>query len=125
MTKFFRTYIEEKPERPGLYLALFHGFESHEAREDCDGDWGQPDPMIGPLKYVHTTYTCHIKFAFADGAAVPPESLAEGMGLYNAFSEYAAGDLMTDQDCVYFDGVYYGDWTVFYWDGKDGKEDAE
>lgn len=49
--------------RPGLYLALFHGRDAPDAILD---DWGFPGPMLGPLRYVHTTYASEIKFAFED-----------------------------------------------------------
>jgi hypothetical protein len=42
------------PDIPQLYLHLYHG------RKDPDEnleDWGSEGPVIGPLAYVHTTYT--------------------------------------------------------------------
>ncbi|GAA7771295.1 hypothetical protein RN01_07380 [Cupriavidus sp. SHE] len=61
--------------RPGLYLALFHG---RDTPDEVLHKWGYPGPMLGPLRYVHTTYASEIKFAFEDAAnwalAFPEES---------------------------------------------------
>jgi hypothetical protein len=50
-----------EPTEPGLYLGLFHG------RKDPDDqmiEWGFNGPLIGPLSFVHTTYTNVIKLGF-------------------------------------------------------------
>lgn len=94
------------PSQPeGLYLGLYHGFESDEARESA-GDWGERGPMIGPLKYVHTTYATHIKFEFftEERANLYPIPKRNGV-----FADFNMGS-----DCIEFDGMEYGDWTVFY-----------
>ena len=54
----------KKPSLPGLYLGLFHG--RHEPREEME-DWGFDGPMIGPLKWFHTTYACTLRIAFERG----------------------------------------------------------
>lgn len=57
---------------PGLYLALFHGFEDEKARlenNEAGGGWGANGPVIGPLRHVQTTYMTHIKFEFVERAA--------------------------------------------------------
>lgn len=88
----------------GLYLALFHGYKDEKEREEID-DWGSNGPVIGPVKYVQTTYACHIKFEFmnADDAkkyGLPVNSL-DDLGI-------------NSEGCVEFDGLQYGDYTVFY-----------
>jgi hypothetical protein len=50
-----------KPTRPGMYLGLFHGRD--EPKQTME-DWGFNGPLIGPLEWVHTTYTCTIRIAF-------------------------------------------------------------
>jgi len=69
----------------GLYLKLFHGRPS--LGMDMD-DWGQQGPIFGPCEYVHTTYGDNLK-------------------LGNNWPELRVVD-----DCVYYNGMYYGDWSV-------------
>lgn len=82
------------PTVPGVYLRLWHGRPTLE--EDMD-DWGTDGPYIGPLQYAHTTYANDIKLEYA-GPGRPAD-----MPL----------DLPIVEDCVFFEGVYYGDWSVF------------
>jgi hypothetical protein len=90
----------EKPARPGMYLGLLHGRDHFQQQMD---DWGFHGPMIGPLKWFHTTYTCAIRIAF--------ESAADGERYFGeAGTDHElelAGDLLA------FGGKYYGDWTVY------------
>src|SRR5690606_11842448 len=89
---------------PGLYLSLFHGFAT-----DGDylavGDLGGHGPMIGPLKYGHTTYACDVKIAFID------EVLPTHWRKYGFDHEEQMISILKD-GVIEFDGVYYGDWTV-------------
>lgn len=90
----------EKPARPGMYLGLLHGRDHPQQPMD---DWGFNGPMIGPLQWFHTTYTCTIRIAF--------ELAADG--------ERYFGEAGTDHelelagDLLVFGGKYYGDWTVY------------
>jgi hypothetical protein len=68
----------------GLYLELFHG---RQAGEQLD-DWGVQGPIFGPFPYFHTTYACEIKFNEAHVLSITDEM-------------------------VRYDGLYYGDWSVF------------
>ena len=72
-----------------LYLKLFHGRAN--LSEEMDG-WGSDGPIFGPLAYVHTTYgdTVHIGDDVGD-----------------------LGDLFLVEECLYYDGIYYGDWSAF------------
>lgn len=93
----------------GLYLGLFHGFESQEAREENnknDAGWGENGPCIGPLDYVHTTYASFVHIQFADLFC------AEVYGLDTQ------SDIEMVEGCLSFGGMEYGDWTVFYSDGS-------
>jgi hypothetical protein len=75
-----------------VYVELFHG------RTDPDQDmedWGDRGPILGPFKFVHTTYAGIIHLGSMDA---PGDSV---------------GDLRVDEDMVYYDGVWYGDWSVF------------
>lgn len=76
-----------------LYLDLFHG--RRDPTEHLD-DWGKQGPVFGPLDYVHTTYGSHVKMRFTN----LPETEAEV-------------DLHTVDDLLFYDGCYYGDWTVY------------
>ena len=76
-----------------VYLELFHGRTS--VTEQLD-DWGSEVPIFGPLAYVHTTYAADIKIETATGE--------QGV-LYLCGDERA--------DLLYYDGVFYGDWSAF------------
>lgn len=90
----------EKPARPGLFLGLLHGRDDPKQRMD---EWGFNGPMIGPLKWVHTTYTCTIRIAFEH----PSDALRYfGMSDTEQCLELN-GDMLT------FGGKFYGDWTVY------------
>lgn len=72
-----------------LYIELFHG----RADKDRDmDDWGSTGPVFGPLCYAHTTYGNEIKLG-QDG------------------DEY--GVLRVNDGMVYYNGIWYGDWSVF------------
>jgi hypothetical protein len=89
-----RVCLMANPKRPKpmpAYIELFHG--RTDPKEELE-DWGSPGPIFGPLQFVHTTYACDIKFNYAD------ESQRNGW-------------LNVTEDFVYYDGVYYGDWSVF------------
>jgi len=73
------------------YLQLFHG--RTDPREQLN-DWGSEGPVIGPLEYVHTTYATDVKFGFFD------KSKSDGW-------------LTIVNGLIYYDGVYYGDWSSF------------
>jgi hypothetical protein len=73
------------------YLQLFHG--RPDPREQLN-DWGSEGPVIGPLEYVHTTYATDVKFGFFD------KSQSDGW-------------LTIVNGLIYYDGVYYGDWSSF------------
>ena len=66
-------------------------------------DWGFDGPAIGPINWCHTTYASDVKIQF--------EAAADGARYFgvtdNEFQMKIVGDLLV------FDGVYYGDWTVY------------
>jgi hypothetical protein len=70
-------------------LELFHG--RRDPSENLDA-WGSQGPVF-LVDYVHVTYLCDIKLGI-------PEPAGDG-------------DLHFVEDLVYYDGVYYGDWSVF------------
>ena len=91
---------------PGLYLALFHGFEDEEARQkhyDAGGGWGVNGPLIGPLRFVQTTYGNLVRPAFVDKARAAIYGLEEGM---------PSLEFDRQSGCIVFDGMQFGDWTV-------------
>lgn len=75
---------------PGVYLKLFHGRKTID--EDTSDDWGEQGPILGPLDYVHTTYAGTIHCLACD-------------------QKYDV-DLIVVEDCVYYNGWFYGDWSV-------------
>lgn len=86
---------------PGMYLRLFHGRENPGADMY---DWGFDGPILGPLNFVHTTYGDNIKVEFASGAN--RRGLEENLHF----------DLF--EDMIEFEGNYYGDWSVFCFNGQ-------
>jgi hypothetical protein len=94
-----------EPDEPGLYLGLFHG------RKDPDDqmiEWGFNGPLIGPLSFVHTTYTNVIKLGFISAVDEKRYFPTQDMPM-----------LTINGDMVYYQDCYYGDWTVFYATGCD------
>ncbi|MEK7468793.1 MAG: hypothetical protein AAB074_15565 [Planctomycetota bacterium] len=80
-----------------VYLELFHGTETTDRSEL--NDWGEQGPILGPLSYVHTTYAGDLKCCPLDGEGQPDEC--------------ASADLQVTCECLlYYDGMYYGDWSV-------------
>jgi len=73
-----------------LYIRLFHG--RTDPKQEMD-DWGSDGPILGPYQYAHTTYNCCLKLGKPDGSCDE---------LY-----------IVAPDMVFYDGVYYGDWSVF------------
>ena len=73
-----------------LYIRLFHGRTDPE--QDMD-DWGTDGPVFGPYNYAHTTYSHHLKLGKSDN--------------------YSDDLYVNQEDLLYYDGVYYGDWSVF------------
>lgn len=55
-------------------------------------DWGSDGPVFGPLHYVHTTYASCIKLGSKNGNDCI---------------------LFLFDDMIYYNGVFYGDWSVF------------
>jgi len=76
----------------GVYLRLFNGRRllPDGVIEELD-NWGAEGPVFGPFEFVHTTYAADVNF----------QSKTAG-----------AGALYIIDDSVYYDGLYYGDWTV-------------
>lgn len=72
-----------------IYIRLFHGRTDPEQQMD---DWGTDGPVLGPYEFAHTTYGWDIKLGKPDGNC---------------------DELFLHEDMLYYDGVYYGDWSVF------------
>lgn len=71
----------------GVYLMLFHGRKEPDEKLD---DWGFNGPVLGPFPYVHTTYASLIHTGDASG-----------------------DDIQIHGDMIYYDGAFYGDWSVY------------
>jgi hypothetical protein len=71
-----------------LYLKLFHGRKDPTQAMD---DWGADGPIFGPYTFVHTTYSHCVRM----GRASDP-----------------VHDLYSFEDMIYYDSMYYGDWSV-------------
>jgi hypothetical protein len=90
----------ERPDRPGMYLALFHG---REGRREQMHEFGFAGPLLGPLRYCHTTYLSDIKIMF---------ETQEDARLYCGCDERDVILSVVD-DMIYLENAYYGDWSVF------------
>ncbi len=73
-----------------LYIRLFHGRTDPGQQMD---DWGTDGPIFGPYNFVHTTYRSLINLG-------KPDTDCDMLYVH-------------ESDMVYYDGVYYGDWSVF------------
>ncbi len=71
--------------KSGVYIHLFHGRKDSSRPMDEMGDMG---PIFGPYEYAHTTYGSDIKLGEKDV-------------------------LFAIDDLVYYNGMWYGDWSVF------------
>ena len=85
------THTECEEEMP-VYLELFHG---RSVPEENLQDWGDPGPILGPLRYFHTTYAADLKLETVDGQCGELSLVGSG------------------HDLIYYDGKFYGDWSVF------------
>ncbi len=75
-----------------IYIHLFHGRKTPDEQLE---DWGHDGPVLGPFPFAHITYNTDIKLD------------------NEAFHELRFVD-----DLLYYDGVYYGDWSVTAWPPK-------
>lgn len=100
--KHYPIYGENLPQK-GLYLGLLHGRKTENERLS---DWGENGAVIGPLKFVHTTYGCEVNIQFTN----QKDAKKYGLGVENSLS--------INDGLLEFDGMLYGDWTVFYGEGN-------
>jgi len=90
--------------KPGLYLALFHGYKNEKERAKGN-EWGANGPLIGPLTYCHTTYAAHMKLQFETDEDAKLYGFHLGKDAFNEIPINRDG-------CAVFQGMEYGDWTV-------------
>lgn len=90
----------ERPDKPGMYLALFHG---RDGRKEQMHQFGFAGPLLGPLQYCHTTYLSDIKILFEEAEDA---QLCCGSDAKDVI-------LRVVDDMIYFENAYYGDWSVF------------
>ena len=95
-----RSLCDERPDKPGMYLALFHGRDD---RRQVMEEMGFAGPLLGPLRYCHTTYLYNIKIEFEDDEDA---RLCCGSDEVNVI-------LSVVDDMIHFGNAYYGDWSVF------------
>lgn len=81
------------------YLTLWHGRKTTDENLD---DWGSDGPTFGPFDEVTITYGTHVKASQGDKT------------LWFDFT----GDL------IEYEGVYYGDFTIFAGESRDNNETA-
>jgi hypothetical protein len=89
-----------RPQKPGMYLGLFHG---RDTPNEAMNDWGFDGPALGPLKHVHTTYASNMHVQF--------NCLSDAHLLTGNNDTYL--ELQLDGGLLCFDGKLYGDWTVY------------
>ncbi len=71
-----------------LYVRLFHG--RTDPKQDLD-NWGSDGPVFGSYKFAHMTYVHVVRLGKDDDSC---------------------DELFYFEDMLYYDGVYYGDWSV-------------
>ena len=76
-----------------VYLELFNGRNSPDEQME---DWGTEGPVVGPFRFVHTMCGSNLRID-----AETPLFLINGL--------------------FYYDGIYYGDWSVISADLIAGK----
>ena len=86
----------QRPDKPGMYLALFHGRQD---RKEQMHDFGFAAPLLGPLLYCHPTYLYDIKIKFE---TVEDAHLCCGADEQNVI-------LSVLDDMIHFENAYYGD----------------
>lgn len=96
--------------KPGLYLALYHGFKSDIERVTTD-DWGANGPLIGPLKFCQGTYATHLKLHFE----TDEDAKLYGFEEANSFNEI----VFNENGCLQFQGIEYGDFIVANFPSKE------
>ncbi len=92
----------ERPSKLGLYLALLHGREF--PNQQMTG-WGSDGPVIGPIRWCHTTYATEIKIEF--------NNADDELLYFNEASFPQPRYLEIVEDLLVYGGRFYGDWTVF------------
>jgi hypothetical protein len=73
-----------------MYLKLFHGRKHWAENMEC---WGFEGPVFEIKGFVHSTYNTHL--------------WVDHKGTGNG------DELCYVGDCLYYDGSFYGDWSVF------------
>lgn len=104
VSQIIKTPGLEQPTKAGLYLNLYHG------REDLSKDmnnWGSEGPLIGPLTRLKVTYLSSLILTFK----TEQDALLYGLDI-------DIPELSTQEDCVEFNGVYYGDWSIEFYEKK-------
>lgn len=107
---FVRNVGVRHPAPGGVYLHVFHGRNTVE--EDMD-DWGFDGPVIGPLRYVHTTYKSDVKFACAPEVARKFFTEQDVYTFEPGSDGLCEGQIFLRDDLLTIDGKFYGDWSVF------------
>lgn len=87
------------PKKSGMYLKLSHG---RSAIDEYLTNWGSEGPYIGPLAWFHGTYLTDMRMAFADSDEIVDLSS----------SNEIPSPIYFDNDKLYYDGIYYGDWEI-------------
>jgi hypothetical protein len=87
-----------------VYLELFHGRRKKTQQMD---DWGSMGPVLGPFRFIQTTYGSHLKCGIPETHG--PQKKCTG---HFPFADEIV-DVFLDDDMVYYGGVWYGDWSVF------------
>lgn len=108
-----------------LYLRLFHG--RRDPAENLE-ERGSDGPIIGPLAFVHTTYMCDVKFACPPAVMERffPAIMADWRMRKLSSVHAPLCDWQFDivEDLIFYEGVYYGDWTVFIADPAKVESEA-
>lgn len=95
-----RTHTHKNiPKKTGMYLKLSHG---RSTIDEYLSNWGLEGPYIGPLAWFHGTYLSDMRMAFTDSNEIIDLSPLSGI----------TSAIYFDNDKLYYDGIYYGDWEI-------------
>ncbi|MBK8467606.1 MAG: hypothetical protein IPL32_17470 [Chloracidobacterium sp.] len=105
----------DKPTKPGMYLYLYHG---REYAEEEMSDWGDDGPYLGPFEWMACTYMSDLRFGDDEGDAIsigcPVCTFHNGSTKPVSFR----APIFVWEDMIYYDGMFYGDWSFQYYKGE-------
>ncbi len=98
----------QEPKKAGIYLRLLHGRTPY--NRDME-NWGDDGPWIGPISWIHFTYNDYFSIGFQEGCDY----------LSGSAEKIPPSPLYFFNDCIYCNGIHYGQWEVVQIERKEGQ----